>query len=102
MEQKTRRYEFDTNQAYKLISVTDHQGNDKVCSHGFYEERLNCAAVDFRYDDSPSYGDKYRLNMMFVQNEDGLLSREKENELFPINRIMRIMKKNMENDRCIF
>ena len=45
MEQEAKRHEFDTNQAYRFVTVTDRQGNDKV--QDFYKARLNCVAVDF-------------------------------------------------------
>ncbi len=37
--------EFGENQAYKLATVTDLNGMDKVCSRSLYENRINCVAV---------------------------------------------------------
>lgn len=33
--------EFGENQAYKLATVTDLNGMDKVCSRSLYENRIN-------------------------------------------------------------
>ena len=69
---RNERFEFDPEQAYRLVAVTDKNERDKVHSHVFYEDRFNCVAVNFHYDDFPSHGDKYCMNMKFIQTEDGL------------------------------
>lgn len=68
------RYEFDKKKPYRLIAVTDKEGRDKGNSHDFYEDRMNCVATGFHYDQFPTShdSDNYRLNMRFVQNEHGL------------------------------
>lgn len=70
--ERNERFEFNPEQAYRLIAVTDKEGRDKGHSKDFYEERLNCVAINFKYDSRPSHDDKYRLNMSFIQTEDGL------------------------------
>lgn len=65
-------YEFDPEQPFKLIAVTDKNGNDKVHTRELYEERINCIANNFHYEEHPYYDDKYRLHMEFIQNENGL------------------------------
>ena len=70
MKPKTNRYEFDTKQAYRLVSVTDHHGKDKV--RGFYAERLNCITNQLIYDSRPDHDDNlFRMRMRFVENDQG-------------------------------
>lgn len=69
MEKK--EFEFGRDSCYRLISVTDKDGRDKSQDGYFYEYRLGCIATDFHYDDFPTHGGMYRLNMKFVQNEKG-------------------------------
>ena len=66
-----QRYEFDPEQAYRLIAVTDKTGRDKSHTDYFYEAIVNCVAVNFHYDDVPSHEEYYRLRMQFVRNELG-------------------------------
>ena len=71
-ELKNNESEFDRLQAYKLVAVLDNDGVDKVHTRNLYKDRINCIAVDFHYDMRPVYDGKYRMNMKFVQTEDGL------------------------------
>ena len=64
--------EFGENQAYKLATVTDLNGMDKVCSRSLYENRINCVAVDFEREMISAHDEKYRMRIVFIQNEDGL------------------------------
>lgn len=67
-----KQFEFERNGYYKLVSIKDRQGNDRMKERDFYEERVGCITTDFCYDDYPSTGGLYRLNMTFVRNKDGL------------------------------
>ncbi len=71
-ELKDNEGEFDRLQAYKLVAVLDSDGVDKVHTRNLYKDRINCIAVDFHYDKRPVYDEKYRMNMTFVQTENGL------------------------------
>lgn len=66
-----KRYEFDTEQAYRLVAVTDKNGRDKEHYRDFYEAIVKCVAVNFHYDDVPSHEEYYRSRMKFVRNELG-------------------------------
>ncbi len=70
MNERTR-FEFEKDAIYQLISVTDKAGKNKAVDGSFYEERINCIATNFHYDDCPSHGRFYRLHMDFVQKENG-------------------------------
>ena len=67
---KKERYEIKETAVYRLISVTDKEGNDKVHERRLYEERIGCLATDFVYDDMGRL-EGCRLHMRFVEDEDG-------------------------------
>lgn len=71
MGQKTRKFKFDPEQAYRLVAVKHLQGGDK--KEGFYAERLNCIASQLHYDEEPVYGSDhlFRMRMHFVENKNG-------------------------------
>lgn len=69
---QNNKYEFDRTQTYKLIGVTDKNGNDKSHEHSIYQNNLNCIATDLHFDDEPYPGDFYRMRMTFVQTEKGM------------------------------
>lgn len=68
------RYEFDREKAYKLVAILDKEGKGKANTKSFYADRLNCIAVNLRYDKNPVHGttDEFRMKMTFVQKEDGM------------------------------
>lgn len=70
------KFEFNREQAYRLIAVTDKNGIDKVHSRQIYESRINCIAINFHYDKQPSYEGEYCMNMTFVQDENGQMCRK--------------------------
>lgn len=65
------KYQFDSQQAYRLIAVTDRDGNDKTYSDELYSCVAGCVARDLRYDERTSYGGLYRMYLNFVQDETG-------------------------------
>jgi len=69
--EKTQKYEFDQQQAYKLIAVLDKEGNDKTNSRSLYSNARGCVAVNLRYDEYSNYNGLQRMHLNFVQNEDG-------------------------------
>lgn len=68
------RYEFDREKAYKLVAILDKEGKSKAEIKCFYADRLNCIAVNLRYDKNPVYGttDAFRMKMNFVRKADGM------------------------------
>lgn len=68
--EKKERYEINETAVYRLISVTDKEGNDKTHERRLYEERVGCLATDFIYDKVGRLGG-YRLHMRFVEDEAG-------------------------------
>lgn len=71
MEWKTKKFNFNPKQAYRLVAVKTRQGDDK--KDPLYLERLNCVANRLYYDEEPVYGHEhlYRMRMHFVENENG-------------------------------
>lgn len=71
MGQKTKKFKFDPEQAYRLVAVKHLQGGDK--KEGFYLERLNCIANRLYYDEEPVYGHEhlFRMRMHFAENGNG-------------------------------
>lgn len=67
------RYEFNREKAYRLVGITDRVGRDKVATKSTYGERINCVAVNLRYDRSPVYGttDAFRMKMTFIRDAEG-------------------------------
>lgn len=76
MGQKTKKFNFNPKQAYRLVAVKTKQGDDK--KEPLYLERLNCIANRLYYDEEPVYGHDhlYRMRMHFVENEKGSQSAE--------------------------
>ena len=68
MEEK--EFEFGRDGVYRLVAVTDRQGNDRTADETFYKDRVGCVATGFYYDDYSVAG-LYRLNMTFVRTPDG-------------------------------
>ncbi len=66
-----KRFEFDKQQAYKLIAVTDKEGNDKTHSQPLYADAEGCIAVNLRYDEGSDYNGFQRMHLDFVQDEKG-------------------------------
>lgn len=71
MAQNTEKFNFNPEQAYRLVAVKTKQGSDK--KEPLYLERLNCIANRLYYDEEPVYGHEhlYRMRMQFVENENG-------------------------------
>lgn len=74
MKEIKERYEFDPAKAYRLVAVTDKEGNDKSTHKSFYKDRIGCVATNFRYDDFPVTENLYRLNMNFIRNQNGMFA----------------------------
>lgn len=66
-----KQFELNPQATYRLIAVTDRQGNDKSQSKALYQNRINGIATNFHYDEQPVYEGLYRLNMDFVENAFG-------------------------------
>ena len=65
------RFEFDKEQAYRLVDVTDKEGNSKIHTSTLYSDVEGCVAIGLRYSRSPSYNGLYRAHLDFVQDENG-------------------------------
>lgn len=67
------RYDFDREKAYRLVAILDREGKSKADTKSFYAERMNCVAVNLRYDRSPVYGttDAFRMKMTFIRDANG-------------------------------
>ncbi len=68
MEEK---FDFDKLQAYRLIDVTDKNGISKIENNSLYLRVKNCIVTNIFYDSIPSLDGAYRLNLNFIQDEDG-------------------------------
>lgn len=66
-----KRFEFDREQAYKLVAVLDKDGNDKTNSKDLYSNAKGCIAVNLRHDEDFIYDGMWRIYLDFVQDEDG-------------------------------
>lgn len=66
-----KRFEFDKQQAYKLVAVTDREGNDKTHSQPLYADAEGFIAVNLRYDEKSNYNGFQRMHLDFVQDEEG-------------------------------
>ncbi len=64
-------YNFNPDQPYRLIRVTDKKGADKVLTDSLYRERINCIANQLCFDAFETYGGYRRLRMVFVEDEKG-------------------------------
>ncbi len=69
---ENKRFEFNKEQAYRLIAVTDKNSVDKVNSNKLYKSRINCIATNFCYDEHSFHEGKYRMQMIFIQTDSGL------------------------------
>ena len=67
------RYDFDREKAYRLVAILDREGKSKADTKSFYADRMNCVAVNLRYDRSPVHGttDAFRMKMTFIREADG-------------------------------
>lgn len=62
------RYKFNPSQAYRLISVTNHDGSEK--NQEFYKRYIHAVAIKLRYDDYPTDEKLCRMKMNFVLNAE--------------------------------
>lgn len=67
---KEKLYDLDPESTWRLVAIEDHEGNSKVHTRNFYEERMNCIAKNLRYGEQNAYGE-CRLYMDFIQNPEG-------------------------------
>ena len=64
-------YAFDPDQAYQLTKVTNADGLAKTSRLDFYNYYMGCRAVRLHFDAQPTYENKHRFWMHFVQDENG-------------------------------
>lgn len=65
------KFDFDKSQDYKLIDVTDKNGISKIENDHLYSRVKNCIVTNIFYDSIPSLDGAYRVNLNFIQDEDG-------------------------------
>lgn len=64
-------YDFDLEQAYQLVKITNSNGTTKEERPDFYKLYLGCKAVGIQFDSQPDFENKHRLWMHFIQDENG-------------------------------
>lgn len=52
------KYKFDKKKPYRLIAVTDKTGRDKTDMGDFYDDILNCTAVNLHFDEYPKEAER--------------------------------------------
>lgn len=66
-----KKFEFDKEQAYRLVDVTDRERNSKIHANALYSDVEGCVAINLRYDRVPAENGFYRAHLDFTQDSNG-------------------------------